>query len=233
MHHRFSLALVFALTLMSPAHADPESENAWLMRLSNASEAETFGSFEAEALRHAGRRAERRGDTLSLSTGVGQPLILTDAHSCEKLESGSQNRCYKYRFIADLPSRQFYLIEKTYFEGSDLVLISSHDATQTKIDGLPFFNATGDYFLTFVNDLAYGETGRLQIWRVEKGHPLSEWISSAGDNQLTHWTRFESWQDNKITLSFQSVEHPEQHWPAILMHTKDGWQLDTDWPQAE
>lgn len=235
----FSLLALFAT---SPLHADSATEDLWLAKLAVAedpmeeeSEASKrfLASVERNALTSAKGRAERKADKLIFTLLDGKKLELSDL-ACSDEGERRETDCHSYQFMADLPSRHAFLLRKVLYEGFNFLSVDDRTGTQTKIAGIPMFSEKGDKFVEIDNDYAYGNVGSIAIWSLASGRPEIEWQLADADSRVFHLSRVVRWKGDRIDLLFWTLEwygHPEQSWPAALIHDANGWHLETNWPE--
>ena len=107
-------------------------------------------ALEANVLAHAGARAKREGDALSLTTEHGGPVVLTNKPGCE---DETEDNCIFFTLAADLASRHAYVVAISFYEGSDFLLIDDRSGRRTQISGAPRFAPGEDaLFVTIDND---------------------------------------------------------------------------------
>jgi hypothetical protein len=221
------LAIVFVLIaacLSACASLDRGREDAELRALSAAAyDSAATRALETNVLAHAGARAKREGDALSLATENGGPVVLTNKPGCEDT---SDSNCIFFTFAADLASRHAYVVAISYYEGSDFLLIDDRSGRRTEISGAPRFAPGEDaLFVTIDNDGEF-DGPSIEIWR-RTGDTAAPVFSrrSAG------LTTFEGWDAHGIHLTFESVPgEPVRHWKGTVSRDASGWHFSEDPP---
>lgn len=225
------IALAMVAMLGGCSHmADSSAEDAWLRR------AYADGTLDTEsiALPAAKGRIARRGDDLILTLANGKTLVL---HSDVKGCHDGYEHCDGYRLIADLPSRHFYLVDESYYEGGDTRLIDDRTGRVTTIASIPVFSPDGARFLVRNEDVT-GETegDNLEIWRRDGDGAKREWsanldAANTGVPQTFGVYHIEvvSWTGDRIALSITSDDSgakPAKSWHGSLLRDGRGWHLD-------
>ena len=239
-------ALLLAGTFASaPARADTQSEDTWLFFLGRPMpagqdprmfyknlESSSFGTYPTG-------RARRQGPRLTLQLTDADSLNLADNLSCPA-EGRTEENCAEYYLLADLPTRNAFIVGRNLGGAIDFQLIDNRNGRRQTLAGIPLFSQTSGAFVV-VNCPGVGTArgNALEVYRRGDTEYASVFALSAAElasRVPMPSCQLNSWNNSTLALSFWTAGGDERNAPrtrAELREESSGWSLDAPWPQAK
>jgi len=174
-------------------------------------------------------RVRREGDQLNLAIADHEPVRFTSNLWCPEMDLTEEN-CVEYIFVADLASRNAYVVEQTFYDSNDFVVVNTRSGAQTRVATPPQFSPDGERFIVVGFALADGaDHYALEIWRHEEGGAVSEWRLEHGDAVLGRVAsaKVAAWDGDRIAMEFDPGDGAAK-WRGTIKKAGDGWQLVKD-----
>ncbi len=236
------LAGTFALA-PAPAQADAQSEDTWLFFLNRPMpagqdprtfyknlESTTFGAYNTG-------RARRQGGRMTLLLADAEAITLTDNLTCPA-EGRTEENCAEYYFLADLPTRNAFIVARNLGGAIDFQLYDNRNGRRQTLRGIPRFSQTSNAFVVVNCPGAGAARGNaVEVYRRGDNEFTSVFELSAAE-LASHVPMpscsLNSWNNSTLSLSFWSAGGDEQKAPrtrAELREETAGWSLEAPWPK--
>lgn len=178
--------------------------------------------YEGEATRIApfADRVHRAGDTLYLGLEGGDEVKLTNPPTyCDAPEG-----CIVYGFEGYLSAANSYVIEVSYYEGGEYMLVDASTGAETKIGAIPHIDPSGTRFIAVGTSEMEGELNGFEMWSLMPAGPRMDWR-----HETTELFTFRTWHEpGTIELSHWVWSDALNKYVPIgaeLTQTETGWRL--------
>lgn len=169
----------------------------------------------------------RDGGTLRLRLKSGDYSILTDVKTCQGWDD-----CEIYFFMDYFKDIGFYLVNVSYYEPVDYLMISDKSGTKYYIHTVPHFSPDRKRFVSVESADAYSKNG-VFIWRIEDAKLILEFSHKELDYQ------FVKWKDNSAIsllergrIDKKCPSSNSKSVPTILKKGKTAWEFVSDLSKA-
>ncbi len=184
---------------------------------------------EAGLIAASHERVRREGDQLNLAITDKEPVKLISNLWCPEMDLTEEN-CVEYILVADLASSNAYVVEQTFYDSNDFVVVDTRSGAQTRVATPPQFSPDGERFIVVGFALADGgDHYALEIWRHDEDGAESEWRLEHGDDALGRVAsaKVVSWEGDRIAMEFDPGEAAAK-WRGTIKKAGDSWQLLKD-----
>jgi len=110
---------------------------------------------EAQLIAASHKRISREGDQLNLAITDKEPVKLISNLWCPEMDLTEEN-CVEYILVADLASSNAYVVEQTFYDSNDFVVVDTRSGAQTRVATPPQFSPDGERFIVVGFALADG-----------------------------------------------------------------------------
>jgi hypothetical protein len=182
-------------------------------------------AVEHVSLASGGTGARRDGDGLTLRLQGGAERVFRDKPECRSVEQ--EAHCQTFIFIAHLGSQHLFVVEQSFYEGADYLLIDDRSGQQISIAGFPFFSPTGRYILQITPDNNGDDP--LVVWRRQGDRFVRDWSGSLAPFGVDPDYELDAWPTDD-SLRLHGLASPgSSHQVAVsLRRTGAGWLLSKD-----
>lgn len=226
---KFGLLTLACAMLVSCGDADSAAtraaEDAQIQALLDDPKPEATRPREPALISASLERVRREGDQLNLAIAGREPVRFTSNLWCPEMDLTEDN-CVEYIFVADLQSHNAYVVEQTFYDSNDFVVVNTRSGEQTRVATPPQFSPDGERFIVVGFVLADGaDPYALEIWRHEEGSAVSEWRLEHGDAALGRVAsaKVVRWDGDRIAMEFDPGDGAAK-WRGVLKKSGDSWQ---------
>ena len=179
---------------------------------------------EADCLRKLGAPVSRKGERLTLKIENGTSKIYQD--NPKACANDDAQNCVVHWLVGYHPGARVYSILITYYEGSNVELVSARTGNILRVGGEPHFSADGSRFLIIDNDLAYGGPYNLAVGSATNGSLQLDW-QRADEGEPMEW-HIQRWIDDdhialRVFPANTAPKCPDNDCDAILTRFNSGW----------
>lgn len=248
MHVRYRLLpCLFAVVLAwggfapAPAQADAQSEDTWLFFLNRPLPAGQdprafYKNLESTAFgNYPTGRARRQGNRITLQMTESDNVTLADNLTCP-VEGRTEENCVEYYFLADLPTRNAFIVGRNNGTAIDFQLFDNRTGRRQSLRGIPRFSQTSGMFAVLNCPGAGAARGNaIEVYRrgdTEYNTIYALPVSDLAANVPMPSCTLNSWNNSTLALSFWTAGGDESKAPRIraeLRENAEGWTLDAPW----
>jgi hypothetical protein len=185
-----------------------------------------FEKHETDEIANSEGLVSRVGKTLSLHLLSGKVLALNNLETCEAYED-----CLFYTYRGLVADKQFFLVDVSFYEGGETLLISRKNGEDVDTVETPHLSPDGRFIISASDHEAYSDPG-VFLWEVVDGVLVSRFNFVPSEYELFKFIR---WIDSdKVELIKTShpleglcPENTQVEYQVQLVKNTDGWAMET------
>jgi hypothetical protein len=179
---------------------------------------------EEACLRQVPQIVERRGSFLQLKFGNGYTRIYSDEVAV--CESDQPDNCVRYKLAGFFPRHGLLLIEMSYWEGVEWLLVQTQNGEATKILAPPHYSPHEKWLVSVsASEGPSGGGNGIDIVPTEPGQIAGGWHYRVPDDGDALY-EFIGWEgDERVKLTRTSLKEPTTPHPAQVDRVNGIWRL--------